>query len=224
MALKVTNPANGSRIATLPADDAKSVKAKYERARAAQPAWARVRMKQRLEAIARFRELVVADSRAPRARAHLRGRQADRAGAERAEGRAAAHRLLPRGDGDDAAHRAGLDAMRSMEERISHEPLGVVANISAWNYPWFVGSNVFVPALLAGNAVLYKPSEFAAMTGLEIARLLHEAGIPEGRLHRGDRRRRGRRGAARAARRRRVLHRLGRHRQAHRRRRSPAAW
>jgi acyl-CoA reductase-like NAD-dependent aldehyde dehydrogenase len=42
-----------------------------------------------------------------------------------------------------------------------------------------VGSNVFVPALLAGNCVLYKPSEFAAMTGLEIARLLHESGIPE---------------------------------------------
>jgi NAD-dependent aldehyde dehydrogenases len=36
-----------------------------------------------------------------------------------------------------------------------------------------------VPALIAGNAVLYKPSEFAALTGLEIARLLHESGVPE---------------------------------------------
>ena len=66
-----------------------------------------------------------------------------------------------------------------MRERITHEPLGVVANISAWNYPYFVGGNVFVPALLAGNAVLYKPSEFATLTGLHIARLLHEAGVPE---------------------------------------------
>jgi acyl-CoA reductase-like NAD-dependent aldehyde dehydrogenase len=66
-----------------------------------------------------------------------------------------------------------------MMERIEHAPLGVVANISAWNYPWFVGCNVIVPALLAGNAVLYKPSEFATLTGLEIARLLHEAGIPQ---------------------------------------------
>jgi len=47
-------------------------------------------------------------------------------------------------------------------EKIRHEPLGVVANISAWNYPYFVGSNVFVPALLAGNAVLYKPSNTPA--------------------------------------------------------------
>jgi acyl-CoA reductase-like NAD-dependent aldehyde dehydrogenase len=66
-----------------------------------------------------------------------------------------------------------------MTELIAHEPLGVVANVSAWNYPWFVGSNVFVPALLTGNSVLYKPSEYATLTGLAIARLLHEAGVPE---------------------------------------------
>src|SRR5215208_1485884 len=65
-----------------------------------------------------------------------------------------------------------------MNERIEHLPLGVVANISAWNYPWFVGCNVIVPALLTGNAVLYKPSEFAALTGLAMARLLHGAGVP----------------------------------------------
>ena len=65
-----------------------------------------------------------------------------------------------------------------MDERITHEPLGVIANISAWNYPYFVGSNVFVPALVAGNAVLYKPSEFATLTGLSIAEMLHEAGVP----------------------------------------------
>ena len=66
-----------------------------------------------------------------------------------------------------------------MTEQIQHTPLGLVVNISAWNYPWFVGGNVFVPALLTGNAVLYKPSEFATLTGLAMARLLHAAGIPE---------------------------------------------
>jgi acyl-CoA reductase-like NAD-dependent aldehyde dehydrogenase len=67
----------------------------------------------------------------------------------------------------------------NMEERISYDPLGVVANISAWNYPYLVGVNVFVPALLAGNAVLYKPSEYSTLTGIEIQRLLHAAGVPE---------------------------------------------
>jgi acyl-CoA reductase-like NAD-dependent aldehyde dehydrogenase len=66
-----------------------------------------------------------------------------------------------------------------MEERIRYEPLGIVANISAWNYPYFVGSNVYLPALLTGNAVLYKPSEHATLSGLAVAELLHEAGIPQ---------------------------------------------
>ena len=90
---------------------------------------------------------------------------------------------------------------------------GVVANISAWNYPYFVGSNVFVPALLTGNAVLYKPSELATLTGLAIARPHARGGRPRGRLHRPSsaaapvaaR-------AAGAAARRRLLHRLLRHR------------
>jgi acyl-CoA reductase-like NAD-dependent aldehyde dehydrogenase len=67
-----------------------------------------------------------------------------------------------------------------LEEAVTLEPLGVVANVSAWNYPYFVGSNVFLPALLTGNAVLYKPSEFATLSGLAIGRLLHEAGVPPG--------------------------------------------
>jgi acyl-CoA reductase-like NAD-dependent aldehyde dehydrogenase len=70
-----------------------------------------------------------------------------------------------------------------LEEKISYEPLGVICNISAWNYPYLVGVNVFVPALLAGNAVMYKPSEYATLTGLEIEKLLKQAGIPQDVFH-----------------------------------------
>jgi len=181
MALKVTNPATGATIATLPADDAKSVKAKYERARASQPAWGHMPIRQRLDAIVRFRELVVADSE------RLAKVLSTETGKPIAQARNEMKGVLPRIDFFLEATAKTLrplsvsgSAGDPMEERISHEPLGVVANISAWNYPWFVGTNVFVPALLAGNTVLYKPSEFAAMTGLEIARLLHAAGVPEG--------------------------------------------
>ena len=179
MPLKVTNPANGATVATLSSDDARSVRAKYERARAAQPAWARMRLKQRLGAIERFRELVVADSE------RLARVLSTEVGKPIAQARNELKGVLPRIDFflEEAAHalrtrRVSRD--EAMEERISHEPLGVIANVSAWNYPWFVGSNVFIPALLTGNTVLYKPSEFAAMTGLEIARLMHAAGVPEG--------------------------------------------
>ena len=43
-----------------------------------------------------------------------------------------------------------MNAEAGLEEKISYEPLGVICNISAWNYPYLVGVNVFVPALLAG--------------------------------------------------------------------------
>jgi acyl-CoA reductase-like NAD-dependent aldehyde dehydrogenase len=65
------------------------------------------------------------------------------------------------------------------EEIIDYDPLGVICNISAWNYPYLVGFNIFIPALIAGNAVLYKPSEYASLTGQNLTKLLHEAGIPE---------------------------------------------
>ena len=60
----------------------------------------------------------------------------------------------------------------STKEKIVYEPLGVIANISAWNYPYLVGVNVFIPALIDGNSVFYKPSEYSTLTGMHIQRLL----------------------------------------------------
>ncbi|HET9730900.1 MAG TPA: aldehyde dehydrogenase family protein, partial [Acidimicrobiia bacterium] len=70
-----------------------------------------------------------------------------------------------------------------IDERVTYEPIGVVAHISAWNYPYFVALNTIVPALLTGNAVLYKPSEHAALTGLRLVDLMHRAGIPVDVIH-----------------------------------------
>ncbi|SKC99763.1 Acyl-CoA reductase [Chitinophaga ginsengisegetis] len=67
----------------------------------------------------------------------------------------------------------------TLKEKISYEPLGVICNISAWNYPYLVGVNVFIPALLAGNTVLYKPSEYATLTGMEIEKLFYYAGLEQ---------------------------------------------
>jgi acyl-CoA reductase-like NAD-dependent aldehyde dehydrogenase len=176
--LSISNPATGEKIADVPADDAQSVAQKAQRARAAQPAWARVPLAERMACIERFREGVVRDL--PKL-AEVMTRET---GKPIMMSRNELNGLLPRLDffmgmvepvtAPETVYDEG-----GMVERIEHAPLGVIANISAWNYPWFVGCNVIVPALLTGNAVLYKPSEFATLTGLEIARLLHEAGVPE---------------------------------------------
>ncbi|HTP73626.1 MAG TPA: aldehyde dehydrogenase family protein, partial [Burkholderiaceae bacterium] len=175
--LTIHNPATGAVIAEQPADDAASVAAKSRASRAAQPAWAAAPLRERLATIGRFRAALVAelDTLAATLTAEV--------GKPITQSRNELNGLLPRIDfflaqtevaiADEAVYD---DA--GMRERIGHVPLGVVANISAWNYPYFVGCNVIVPALLTGNAVLYKPSEFATLTGLHMARLLHAAGVP----------------------------------------------
>jgi acyl-CoA reductase-like NAD-dependent aldehyde dehydrogenase len=176
--LKVTNPAHGGTIAELASDTPQTVAAKYRAVRAAQPSWAQRPLEQRLACIRRFRDGIVGDLE------KLAAILTSEVGKPIRQSRNELNGLLGRIDFFlDAA--AGTLAPRTvfdadgMRERISHEPLGVIANISAWNYPYFVGANVFVPALLAGNGVLYKPSEYATLTGLEIGNLLHAAGVPQ---------------------------------------------
>lgn len=178
--LDIINPATGALIATLPADNAGSVRAKFAAARASQPGWAATPLKRRLAAIARFRDAIRAH------RDELAETLTAEVGKPIVQSRNELEGLLPRIDfflrETSRALRSETvldDRKEKLTEKITHPPLGVVANISAWNYPYFVGSNVFIPALLAGNAVLYKPSEFAARTGLAIARLLHASGIPQ---------------------------------------------
>ncbi len=176
--LPIYNPADGERIAQLPADDVTSVAAKAARARHAQPAWAALPLAERKACIARFRHGVVRDLES------LAVTMTRETGKPIRMSRNELNGLLPRidfflGMVDPVIANETVFDEGGMTERIQHLPLGVVGNISAWNYPWFVGCNVIIPALLTGNAVLYKPSEYATMTGLETARLLHEAGVPE---------------------------------------------
>lgn len=60
------------------------------------------------------------------------------------------------------------------------EPLGVVAGIGAWNYPLQIACWKAAPALAAGNAMIFKPSERTSLTALRLAELFVEAGLPKG--------------------------------------------
>jgi acyl-CoA reductase-like NAD-dependent aldehyde dehydrogenase len=63
--------------------------------------------------------------------------------------------------------------------RILREPYGVVGIISPWNYPFSIPATESLAALVAGNAVVLKPSEFTSLVALELASLLHVAGVPD---------------------------------------------
>ncbi|MDC0500443.1 aldehyde dehydrogenase [Burkholderiales bacterium] len=61
-----------------------------------------------------------------------------------------------------------------------HEPLGVVAAITAWNSPLLLLAWKLAPALAAGCTVVIKPSEFTSASTLEFVKLINEAGFPNG--------------------------------------------
>jgi succinylglutamic semialdehyde dehydrogenase len=62
---------------------------------------------------------------------------------------------------------------------LRHKPHGVMAVLGPYNFPGHLPNGHIVPALLAGNAVLFKPSEEAPLTGENMTRALHDAGVPE---------------------------------------------
>ncbi len=66
---------------------------------------------------------------------------------------------------------------------IRREPVGVVASISPWNYPFLMAAWKLGPALAVGNTVVIKPASLTPLTTIEMARLALEAGLPDGVLN-----------------------------------------
>ena len=184
--ISVINPATEKVIEEIAVDDETAVSKKVASARAAQLEWAQKPVEERIALLNRFKGLLVekVDTLARTLTAET-GKPITQARNEILATPAridfftehVAHLMKANTVYREPAS-ASTEATQ-LEEIIAYEPLGVVANISAWNYPYFVGGNVFVPALLTGNAVLYKPSEIATMTGLAIANLLYQAGVPK---------------------------------------------
>ncbi|HEY8720802.1 aldehyde dehydrogenase family protein [Pengzhenrongella sp.] len=82
---------------------------------------------------------------------------------------------------------AGSDAGRVIDtgltttiSRVVHEPVGVCAMITPWNYPLLQTSWKVAPALVAGNTFVLKPSELTPSTSILLMRTLEEAGLPAG--------------------------------------------
>jgi acyl-CoA reductase-like NAD-dependent aldehyde dehydrogenase len=167
-------------------------------ARVAQPAWRSVGVRERIRVIERFRRLAYRD------RAEIARTVSDETGKPLAESLVADVAMAL--DGARFLTRVAEDALAPARTRSAtlaawrktittfHDPFGVVAVVSPWNYPFFFPSMHSTTALIAGNAVILKPSEHTPACAEILARLLHEAGVPRAvfQLLQGD----GRAGAA----------------------------
>lgn len=176
--MNIVNPATEEIITTVKEDDSKSLSHKRNLLKMGQKNWATKTLQERKAVIAKFYELLEAEKE--QLAAVLSSEVGKPLQQSRNEIGGARNRISWMLDHVEQylADEQVTDA-EGLKEQISYEPLGVICNISAWNYPYLVGVNVFIPALLAGNAVMYKPSEYATLTGQEIDRLLKQAGLPE---------------------------------------------
>ena len=177
--MKIINPATEAVITEIAEDSTNALLKKFHKLKASQAGWAKVSAAERRNVLQKFSELL--NEEIEELAATLTSEVGKPLQQSRNEVNGARSRMAWMVSNAEKylAEEIMVDE-QGLTERITYEPLGVICNISAWNYPFLVGVNVFVPALLAGNAVMYKPSEYATLTGLNIQRLLQKAGLPAG--------------------------------------------
>ncbi|KEG43114.1 aldehyde dehydrogenase family protein [Streptomyces althioticus] len=173
--IEVVGPADEQVIATVPAGTVEDVDAAVRAARAALPAWAATPPSERAARLAALRD-------------QLHARRDEIAATVTAELGApeklsqTVHAGVPVAV---AGSYAELAATYSFEEKIGnstvyHEPVGVVAAITPWNYPLHQIVAKAAPALAAGCTIVVKPAENTPLVARIFAECVHEAGVPAG--------------------------------------------
>jgi acyl-CoA reductase-like NAD-dependent aldehyde dehydrogenase len=184
--LSLSSPATGETIGAIEVQNADDVAAALEVARKAQPAWAATSFEDRARVLQRairvlvdcqddYIDVVLRESGKPRTEALMMeifaGCDALTYYAKRAGGILRTERRTLHG------------VMRIMKQlRVVYQPLGVVGVISPWNGPFILSLNPTIQALMAGNAVLLKPSEITPNSGALVGELFEAAGLPDGLL------------------------------------------
>ena len=176
-AIEVHRPADGSVIRQVPIDPPERVAEVVSRVRAAQPEWEAMGLAGRRRWLERLRDWLIANE----------SRVADVMQEETGKVRAEAEQEAPFICGtinyycEHAAEFLAEESptphilpLRVKRLRIVYRPYGVAGIISPWNFPVILAYDDAIPALLAGNAVVIKPSEFTPLSVTEIARAWKE--------------------------------------------------
>jgi len=180
------NPATGEEVGRAPLASAAATQAAVERARAAQRVWAALDFRERGRIVLRARDIAL------EAMDEIAGLISNETGKPLAE--AISMEIVPTLDLMTYFARRTQRLLRARKldigqyglmgrsSRIVYHPLGTVGIISPWNFPWAIPLGEVVMALMAGNAVVLKPSELTPLTGLKIGEIFQRAGLPEGVL------------------------------------------
>jgi len=177
------NPATGEVLGDLESAGPAEVHAAVARARSAQPDWNGWGIRNRIAVLCRFQQILLAR------KADIARRITQEAGKPVVEALTTevlvvldtARFLIENGYALLRPERLphGNLAMKTKSGEILREPYGVIGIISPWNYPFSIPATETMAALVAGNAVVLKPSELTPLIALELRKMLVEAGVPE---------------------------------------------
>ncbi len=177
----VRNPATQEGVGSAPVFSEREIQAAVERARAAQPCWARASISARLAVLRSFRQLLVEQKNKIAAviTAESGKPLAEALSTEILVVLDAVQFLLNNAPSILRPERVphANPAMKLKRGLLVGQPYGVIGIISPWNYPFSLPSVQTLTALISGNAVVLKPSELTPFSSLELQRLLGEAGL-----------------------------------------------
>lgn len=183
--LAAHNATTGALIGELPITDAPAVREIVERARAAQPAWAALTFKQRGSYLHRFRDVMLERSDSI---AQLISQEVGKPVVEGMtnEIMAAADIInyyVKNAEKMLANEPITLHLLKHRKSYVHYTPLGVIGIIAPWNFPFVLAFSEVATALMAGNTVVLKPSEFTPQCGQIIADIFAQIGLPEDVFH-----------------------------------------
>ncbi|WP_339237643.1 aldehyde dehydrogenase family protein [Oceanobacillus sp. FSL W7-1281] len=178
---KVYNPANGEVIAEVPNSGAEAITQAAESARIAQREWALVPAPQRAELL--YKAGTMMKERKERLSQLLtleNGKVIEEARGEVQEGIDMAFYMA--GEGRRLFGQTTPSELKDKFAMSERCPVGVVGIITPWNFPIAIATWKSFPAIVSGNAVIWKPSSETPLMANELARIFEEAGLPKGIL------------------------------------------
>jgi len=177
--IEVRNPANGELLARIPEASAAQVDSAIGAARAAQKAWAAKPAIERAGYLRKIAEKVRAN--APRLAKIITAEQGKVPALAEVEVNFTADYLDYMAEWARRLEGEVLTSDRAGEHIfLLRKPVGVVAGILPWNFPFFLIARKMAPALLTGNTIVIKPSEETPINCFEFARLVAETDLPTG--------------------------------------------
>lgn len=177
--IEVHNPANGELLARIPEASAAQVDSAIDAARKAQKGWAAKPAIERAGYLRRIAEKVRAN--APRLAKIITAEQGKVPALAEVEVNFTADYLDYMAEWARRLEGEVLTSDRAGEHIfLLRKPVGVVAGILPWNFPFFLIARKMAPALLTGNTIVIKPSEETPINCFEFARLVAETDLPTG--------------------------------------------